>query len=42
VVNQHRAIEGAGDDGFLVAAEIITKLGGIAVFVQQGNRIFSS
>src|ERR1700674_5883032 len=40
VVDQHRAIEGAGDDGFFVAAEVVAELGGITVVVQQGNRIF--
>src|SRR6266404_6582543 len=40
VVDQHRAIEGAGDDGFFVAAEVVAELGGIAVLAQQGNRIF--
>jgi len=36
-MNEHRAVKRTGNDGFLVAAEIVAKFGGIAVFIEHGD-----
>src|SRR5437667_12481845 len=35
VMDQHGAVEGTGNDGFFVAAEVVAEFGGLAVLVQQ-------
>ena len=40
VVDHDRAVVLVGDDGLLVAAEVVAELGGIAGFLQNGNSIF--
>src|SRR5260370_18886466 len=40
VVNQHGTVERAGDDGFLIAAEVCAELCGIAILVQHRDSIF--
>src|SRR5260370_13172182 len=40
VMNQHGTVERAGDDSFFIAAEVVTELCGIAILVQNRNRIF--
>src|SRR6266404_5460897 len=40
VMDQDGAIEGAGDDGLLVAAEVVAELGGIAVLVEDCDGFF--
>ena len=39
-MDEDGAVEFFGDESFLVAAEIVAEFGGIAVFVQDGNRVF--
>src|SRR5260370_23103886 len=39
-VNDRRPVEGAGDDGFLVAAKVVAKLCRIAVLVENGDGLF--
>src|SRR5258708_7150008 len=37
VVNHNRAVKAAGNDGFLVAAEVVSELGRIAVLLQDAD-----
>src|SRR6266568_2552554 len=39
-MNEHRAVKGTGNDGFLVASEVVAKFGCIAVFVENRNSFF--
>src|SRR6266851_4595219 len=39
-MDQHRTVEGTGDDGLFVAAEVVAEFGGIAVLVEERDRIF--
>src|SRR5215475_67470 len=34
-MNNHRAVERAGDDGFFVAPEVVAEFGGIAIFIEN-------
>jgi len=36
-MDQHGPVEGAGDDGFFVAAEVVTEFGGIAVLLSTAT-----
>src|SRR5947208_5937056 len=40
VMDQHGAVEGTGDDGFFVAAEVVAEFGGIAVLVEDRDGVF--
>src|SRR6266403_4832765 len=40
MMDEDGAIEGAGDDGLLVAAEVVAEFGGIAVLVEHGDSVF--
>src|SRR5260221_9616567 len=37
VVNHNRAVKTAGNDGFLVAAEVVSELGRVAVLLQDAD-----
>src|SRR5260370_33680251 len=37
VMNHYRPVKAAGNDGFLVAAEVVAKLGGVAVLLEPAN-----
>ncbi len=40
VVDHDRAVVGAGDDGFFVAAEVVAEFGGIAVLLKDSDGFF--
>src|SRR5690242_578225 len=40
VMDQHGAVEGTGNDGFFIAAEVVAEFGGIALFVEDFDGFF--